>query len=117
MSQRTTTTILTNNVSTSASFDTSSMDLNIQSGVSFYVKWTKTAGTLAGTADIKASNDNINFVSVVNSSGASVAQTIPDASSDYMFNIADIFAKYVKVSITLTGGTATFFIVAHAKQR
>lgn len=73
------------------------------------------ATTLAGTVDIQASNDDENYIDVIDSAGASIEQTISDASGEFMFNLADLYSKHARAAFTITSGQAELYVYAHAK--
>lgn len=73
------------------------------------------ATTLAGTIDVQCSNDNQNWIDVLDSAGASIQQTITDASGGYGFVIGNAgFEKY-RVDCVVTSGRLSLAVAVHAK--
>jgi len=70
---------------------------------------------LAGTVDLEGSNNDIDFVAIVDGAGASVQQTIADSSSEFMFNVQDLYSKFLRVVFTITSGQATILVHNNAK--
>jgi len=84
------------------------IDLSHCWGYSIFAKWTKTGGVLAGAIKTQKSNDNVNWID-------ETSQNIVDASGTKEYEKTDCTYRYVRLTATLSGGTATFYASAVAK--
>jgi hypothetical protein len=89
-----------------ASFNSSSLELPLVELLSAQLIWTD-SGSLSGTVNLQASNDNTNWVSV--------GSQALSGSSTAMINKSDILYKYVRIAYTRTAGSGSLTVLVNAK--
>ena len=103
--------LLAVNQTISSTTQTNTVDLgSIEGSFSVQVVWTNgTAVNMALTVEL--SNDSTNFVPIT-----ATSQTITSASGTHMFDM-QTGAEFLRVAITVTGGSADFSIYLNGKSR
>lgn len=91
-----------------ASFDSEIFDIQDMSGFSVQAKWTD-KGSLAGSIKLQASNDGTNFVDL-----ATLTATF-SGSGSILWNVSGAYYRYVKVVVTISGGSADISAFGNAK--
>lgn len=79
-----------------------SQQLEYMTGFSFHCIWTAT--TVSATVTVQCSNDGTNWEDV-----AGTTENIT-ADGSVMYNVSDVYYKYVRLQITYSSGTITTFV-------
>lgn len=87
---------------------TETLDLAHALGYSLHYVVTKASGTVGGTLITQKSNDNIIWYDVT-------SKTITDATQQDSIEVVDVFYRYLRAKLTLTGGVSTTNISATTK--
>lgn len=87
---------------------TETLDLAHSLGYSLHYVVTKASGTVGGTIITQKSNDNITWYDVT-------TKNLTDATQQDSFEVTDVFYRYLRAKITLTGGVSTTNISATTK--
>jgi hypothetical protein len=92
----------------SASFNSVSYEAIAYFGLSIQINVSGSSG-LAGTMKLQASNDNVNWIDLPRSCGTSVATiTLSGDTSEMWWYEKMIAFKWMRLSVTITSGSATF---------
>lgn len=77
-----------------------------------YIKWTKTAGVLGGTAKLQETIDGVNWTDI-----AGKTQAIADASSFITFqNTTEFCGRKIRIHVTINaGGTCDLYAYSFGK--
>lgn len=102
-------TLLSATNATASPVVTNPLDLNDLNNFSLQVGFSGGGGNLVGTLTLEASDDNVTYATVANSS---VAVT---ASTANMYNVQGAGYRYVRVRWVLTSGTGNISVIAFLK--
>ncbi len=87
---------------------TETLDLAHALGYSFHYVVTKASGTVGGTIITQKSNNNSTWYDIT-------SKTISDATHQDSIEVTDVFYRYLRAKITLTGGVSTTTISVTTK--
>jgi hypothetical protein len=87
---------------------TETLDLAHSLGYSLHYVVTKASGTVGGTIITQKSNDNVTWYDVT-------TKNLTDATQQDSIEVTDVFHRYLRVKVTLTGGVSTTNIAATTK--